>query len=124
LFTTGTEYIALTETVKEAIWLKDLVSDLGLVQGVTLVFYDSQSAIDFSKNQVYYERTKHIDVKYNFIREIKVIQVKKISTADNPIDMLTKLVPSRKFEHSFELLGVWMAKVEPIRALAEGSEDI
>ena len=55
---------------------------------------------------MYHERTKHIDVRYHFIREIKVIKVKKISIADNPADMMTKHVPSRKFQHYLKLFGV------------------
>ena len=54
---------------------------------------------------MHHERTKHIDVRYHFIQEIEVIKVKKIGTADNPADMMTKPVPSRKFEY-LELLGV------------------
>ena len=69
------------------------------------MFCDSQSAIHLTKHQIY-ERTKHIDVRYQFIREIEVIKVKKISTADNPADIMTKPVPSRKFEYCLELLGV------------------
>jgi len=102
LSTTEAEYMAVTEAVKEAIWLRDLVEDLGLHQGVTTVFCDRQSAIHLTKYQIYHERTKHIDVKYRFIREIEVIKIKKISTAD----MMTKLVPSLKFEHCLDLLSV------------------
>ena len=68
------------------------------------MFCDSQSAIHLMKHQTYHERTKHIDVRYHFIREIKFI--KKIGTADNPADMMTKPIPSRKFEYCLELLGV------------------
>jgi len=48
--------------VKEAIWLRGLGSDLGLIQDVTVVFCDSQSAIHLTKNQMYHEQTKHLDV--------------------------------------------------------------
>ena len=51
-------------------------------------------------------RTKHIDVKYHFIQETKVINVNKIGITDNSVDMMTKLVPSRKFEYCLELLDV------------------
>ena len=70
LSTIETEYVAATEVVKVAIWLKDLVGDLGLQQDDTAIFCDSQSAIHLTKNQMYYEITKHIDVKYHFISEI------------------------------------------------------
>ena len=97
--------MAVTEAVKEAIWLRGLVEDLSLHQGVTTVFCDSQSAIHLTKYQIYHERTKHIDVRYHFIREIEVIKVKKIGTSDNPTNM-TKPVPSHKFEYCLDLLGV------------------
>ena len=100
------EYITVTKAVKEAIQLKSLVKDLGLHQGVTTLFCDSQSAIHLTKHQMYYERTKHIDVRYHFIREIKVIKIKKIGNADNLADMMTKFVPSCKFEYCLELLSI------------------
>ena len=74
--------MTITKAVKDDIWLKGLVENLGLHQGVTTVFCDSQSAMHLTKHQMYLERIKHIDVRYHFIREIKVIKVKKIGTAD------------------------------------------
>jgi hypothetical protein len=56
--------------VLHAIWLRGLVGDLGLQRDETVVFCDSQSTINLTKNQMYHERTKHIDVKYHFFREI------------------------------------------------------
>ena len=70
------------------------------------MFCDSQSAIHLTKHQMYDERTKHIDAKYHFIREIEVIKVKKTDTVDNPAEMMTKPVPSHKSEYCLELLGV------------------
>ena len=55
LFTTEAESVELTEVVKEAIWLRVLVSNLNLVQCVTPVFCASQSVIDLLKNQVSHE---------------------------------------------------------------------
>ena len=92
--------------MKDAIWLRGLVEDFGLYQGVTMMICDSQSAIHLTKHQMYHERTKHIDVRYHFIQEIEVIKVKKIGTADNSTDMMTKPIPSRKFDYCLELLGV------------------
>jgi hypothetical protein len=67
LSTTEVEYMATTEAVKEAIWLRGSVSDLGLQQDETVVFCDSQSVIHLTKNQMYHEKTKHIDVGYHFL---------------------------------------------------------
>ncbi|GJU57696.1 transposable element [Tanacetum coccineum] len=70
LSTTKTEYMAMTETVKEVIWLQGLLGELGIKQKFVTMHSDSQSAIHLAKNKVYHARTKHIDVRYHFIREI------------------------------------------------------
>ncbi|KAM7461045.1 hypothetical protein LguiA_029166 [Lonicera macranthoides] len=109
LSTTEAEYIAVTEAVKEAIWLRGLVSDLGLKPEKVVVHCDSQSAIHLAKNQVHHGRTKHIDVRYHFIREIienGVVNLVKIGTKDNPADMLTKVIPLAKFEHCSTLVNI------------------
>jgi hypothetical protein len=67
LSTTEAEYMATAKAVKEAIWLRGLVSDLGLQQDETVIFCDCQRAIHLTKNQMYHERTKNIDVRYHFL---------------------------------------------------------
>ena len=58
---------------------------------------------------MFHKKTKHIDVRYHFVRKIiarGVIVVRKISAHDNPADMMTKTLPSAKFEHCLDLVGV------------------
>ena len=98
--------MAITEAVKEAIWLQGLLDDLGVGQKQVTVFCDSQGTIHLAKNQVYHARTKHIDVMYHFVREIieecgVLFQMIKID--DNPVDMLTKVVTTIKFNHCLDL---------------------
>jgi len=69
LSTTEAEYIAATEGVKEATWLRGLLIQLGVPQGVTSTFSYSQSAINLTKNDAYHSKTKHISIKYHFIRD-------------------------------------------------------
>lgn len=59
LSTTEAEYISLTEAIKEALWIKGFVSEMGYKQKSATVFCDSQSAIHLSKNAMFHERTKH-----------------------------------------------------------------
>ncbi|KAH9695613.1 hypothetical protein KPL71_022838 [Citrus sinensis] len=118
LSTTEAEYIALTEAVKEALWLKGLVTELGLEQESVTVNCDSSSAIQLSKNPKYHERTKHADVRMHFIRDkirSGVINVIKIPTEVNPADMLTKPLPTVKFRNSLDLIGVINFSVVPDR---------
>ncbi|GJV23962.1 hypothetical protein Tco_1376657 [Tanacetum coccineum] len=106
LSTTKAEYMALTEATKEGILLKGLIEDLGFPQDQATVFCDSMSAICLAKDQVYHDRTKHIDVHYHFIHTERRIKVKKISTEDNPADVFTKPVPLSKFCHCLDLLNI------------------
>jgi hypothetical protein len=62
--------MAGVEAVKEAIWLRGLVSYFGLQQDETIVFCDNQSTIHLTKNQMYHEVTKNIYVIYHFLQEI------------------------------------------------------
>ena len=110
LSTTEAEYISAIEGVKEAIWLRGLVNELGLTQKVLTVFCDSQSAIHLTKNNRYHDKTKHINIKHHFIRDVVVvgeIMVEKIHTSENPADMLTKPLPVTKFEHCLDLVGLY-----------------
>ncbi|KAG8472574.1 hypothetical protein CXB51_034372 [Gossypium anomalum] len=109
LSTTEAEYMAITEACKEAIWLKGLFSELNEDLQISTVFCDSQSAIFLTKDQMFHERTKHIDVRYHFVRDIIArgdIVLSKISTHENPADMMTKSLPITKFEHCLDLVGV------------------
>lgn len=58
------------EATKETLWLKGFVGDFGVSQEDAVVFYDSQNAFHLTKNQMYQERTKHIDVRIHFICEV------------------------------------------------------
>ena len=109
LSTNEAEYIAATEGMKEAIWLQGLVSELGLQQDVLVILCDSQTAVHLTRNNKYHSRTKHIEIKHHFIRDIvdtRDIIVEKIHTAENPADMLTKPLPSAKFDHCLNLAGI------------------
>ncbi|MCO5570232.1 hypothetical protein L7F22_023950 [Adiantum nelumboides] len=107
--TTEVEYVAASEACKEAIWLGRLVRDLGIKEETPMLHCDSQSAIQLARNPVYHSKTKHVDVKYHFIREMvedKQVQLVKVHTTDNPIDLLTKGLPRESFAHCRKLLGI------------------
>ena len=109
LSTMEAEYMALAEAIKEAIWLKSLFTELSQEQDDFVVHCDSQSTIHLSKDQMFHERTKHIDVRYHFICEVIAcgnIQVMKIGITGNPTDMMTKSLPLTKFDFCFDLVGL------------------
>lgn len=101
--------------------MKGIVTEFGADQESFALYCDNQSVIHMSKNQTHHERTKHIDAKLYFVRfEVSkgVVRLLKISTEQNPADMLTKAVPSAKFNLYLSLAGIcrfWIAaKVEEI----------
>ncbi|CAH9095979.1 unnamed protein product [Cuscuta epithymum] len=99
LSTTESEYVAATEAFKEAIWLKRILSEIGFLRQVVTVYSDSQSAIQLCKNPVFHDRTKHIDVRFHFIRDIVDkggIKLCKIASEFNPADMGTKCLTFEK----------------------------
>ncbi|GFX29065.1 retrovirus-related Pol polyprotein from transposon TNT 1-94 [Trichonephila clavipes] len=101
LSTMEAEYVNLTEAAKEFIWLKN-VSDnksLNLELSENVMFCDNQAAISFSKSPVENYRTKHIDVRYHFLRNLiydKVFQINYIGTKNNLADIFTKPMVKEK----------------------------
>lgn len=107
--TTEAECMALSDAVREGIWLKGICEELKLNKGEFEVCCDFQSAIYLAKNFVYREKTKHIATKYNFIREViadGVVKLMKIHTSVNPSDMLTKTLPGEKFDGCLAKLSI------------------
>lgn len=101
LSTTESEFIAATEACKEMLWMKKFVHELGFTQEKYVLYCDSQSAIHLGKNSTFHARSKHIDVRYHWIRDVleaKLLELEKIHTNDNGADMLTKALPRGKFE--------------------------
>ena len=70
---------------------------------------DSQSVVYLAKNAMFHSRTKHIDVRHHFIRQVLedgLVTLTKIKTQDNPADILTKSLVKAQHEHCIQLLGV------------------
>ncbi|KAI4305960.1 hypothetical protein L6164_029285 [Bauhinia variegata] len=101
LSTTEVEFIATTEACKKLLWMKKFICELGFTQKMYILYCDSQSAIYLCKNPTFHGRSKHIDVKYHWIRDVldsRSLELVKIHTNDNCSDMLTKILPRGKFE--------------------------
>ncbi|KAL2250008.1 UNVERIFIED_CONTAM: Retrovirus-related Pol polyprotein from transposon TNT 1-94 [Sesamum indicum] len=101
LSTTEAEYVAVTEAAKELIWLQHFLGELGKPQADVILHSDSQSAIHLAKNPAFHSGTKHIEIKYHFIRQLmekKALQLEKIQGEKNPADMLTKAVAMEKLK--------------------------
>ena len=93
LSTCEAEYVALATAVQEAKFLSQLSKDMHIDVQTVIVFVDNQSAIALAKNPVNHQRSKHIDIRYHFIRaEVlnKNVELKYVPTEINIADMYTK----------------------------------
>ncbi|CAM9003853.1 unnamed protein product [Rhodiola kirilowii] len=75
------KFIAATVAAKEVVWLKGLLSEIELTDCIPLIYFDSQSALHLRRDPVYHERSKHMDVKLHFIRDMVekgMIRIEKI----------------------------------------------
>jgi hypothetical protein len=72
-----------------------------------IIHCDSHGAIHLAKNQIYHERTKHINGMYHLILDIMskdVVLVKNIDIVENPANMLRKPISAIKFKHCLNLI--------------------
>jgi hypothetical protein len=91
-----TEYMAIAEACKNYVWLKDLSAEFYGDDSCVNLFCDSQSAICLNIDQMFHERTKHIDAKYHYVCSSVAqgkLKICKISTHDTA-SLMTKPVQS------------------------------
>ena len=104
LSSTEAEYVALTHTSKDIIWIHKLLKDFSFLHSLSLpttLYCDNQGAIRLSKDATFHGRTKHINVHFHFIRQTVSsgkISVSYIPTANMTADIFTKALDRVKFE--------------------------
>ena len=89
----------MTEASREMIWVQGFLEELGQRCEKGALHSDSQSAIFLAKNPAFHSRTKHIELRYHFIRSLLdsgQLTLEKIQGVRNPADMLTKTVTVEK----------------------------
>src|ERR1700678_740132 len=110
LSTTESEYIAATYAAKEALWLRQIILQLfAITLDATTLLSDNQSAIALTKEHQYHARTKHIDVRFHFIRwivEEGKVRLIYCPTEEMVADILTKALVSTKVKHFASELGL------------------
>ena len=110
LSTMEAEYIAATLCVFQCVWLRRVVEKLGIEEksGTVIMCYNS-STIQLSKNPVFHGKSKHIDVKFHFLRDLVndgVIELSYCNSQDQIADIMTKPIKLEQFEKLRGMLGV------------------
>jgi hypothetical protein len=110
LSTAEAEYIAATNCATQAVWLRRMLSELQYQQdGPTKIFCDNKSTIALTKNPVFHGRSKHIDIKHHYIRDLirdKEIVVEYCTSEDQIADIFTKPLKTNLFLKMKNLLGM------------------
>ena len=107
---TEAEYMALFAATQEVIWLRRLLKEVKIEKlKPTIVFQDNKSTIMLAKNPTQHSRTKHINTKYHFVREMvknEEIEVVYKCTEDMIADVLTKAVSKVKLRKHMNAIGL------------------
>ncbi|KAD4180043.1 hypothetical protein E3N88_28634 [Mikania micrantha] len=101
--TAKAEYIAASSCCAQVIWIQNQMKDYGVDLFNTPILIDNSSAISITNNPVKHSKTKHIDIKYHFIRdcaEKKLIHLVKVDSEHNLADLFTKAFDEGRFRSS------------------------
>ena len=89
--------------------MKNFLQELGVKHDSYIVYYDSQSTIHLVKNSTYHSKSKHIDVRYHWILDVlekKQLQLEKIHTTENMLDIMIKPLPKEKLKSYMQKVGL------------------
>ena len=104
------EFIAATMAACQGIWLRRLLTEISKEKVSPVALYvDNQSTLELMRNPVFHGRSKHIDIRYHFIRscvEDGEITVSHVCSKDQKADVLTKAMTKGKHEEMKVLIGV------------------
>ena len=109
LSTAEAKYIAAGSCCSQLLWMKKLLNDYGISQDTMVVYCDNSSAIDISKNPIQHSKSKHIEIRYHFIRDLverKIVCLECIPIERQNTDIFTKPLDRSKFETLRQVIGV------------------
>jgi hypothetical protein len=120
---TEAEYVALTEATREAVYLQRFLGSLDMMaeEKATEIHCDNQSAAKLVQNPVFHGRTKHIDIRHHYVREIfqkGIIGIHYMPTNQMPANLLTKSLSKPNHSAHMETIGLTGIRI-PLRECVE-----
>nr|GEY83019.1 retrovirus-related Pol polyprotein from transposon TNT 1-94 [Tanacetum cinerariifolium] len=118
------EYVSLSTCCSQVLWIRTQLTDYGFHFDKIRMYCDSKGAIAISCNPVQHLRTKHIDVRYHFIKqkvEKGIVELFIVKTKYQLADMFTKVLPVETFQYLVRRLGMRCLTPAELEALANES---
>ena len=110
LSTTEAEYIAVVEYCTQILWMIQTLEDIKIECNQSIPIYcDNTSVINISKNPFMHAKTKHIPIKYHFLKEKisdKKVRLEYVGSKEQITYIFTKPLPKEAFEHIRKMMGV------------------
>ncbi|GKA51621.1 hypothetical protein Tco_0744817 [Tanacetum coccineum] len=107
--TTEAEYVDASSCCGQVLWIQNQLLDYGYNFMHTKIYIDNERTICIVKNPVFHSKIKHIEFRHHFIRdsnEKKLIQMIKIHTDQNVVDLLTKAFDVSRFQYLIASIGM------------------
>ncbi|GJS32164.1 hypothetical protein Tco_0530546 [Tanacetum coccineum] len=123
---TKAEYITLSGCCAQILWMRSQLTDYGFEFNKIPLYCDNKSVISLCCNNVQHSRSKHIDVRYHFIKEQVengVVELYFIWTEYQLADIFTKALPRENFEFLINKLGMKSMSPETLKSLAEENKE-
>nr|GEV16724.1 hypothetical protein [Tanacetum cinerariifolium] len=118
------KYVSLSACCAQVLWLRTQLTDYGFHFDKIPMYYDSKAAIAISCNLVHHSRTKHIDVRYHFIKvqvEKDIVELFFVGTEYQLADLFTKSLSEDSFKYLVRRLGMRCLTPDELEVLANES---
>jgi len=108
LSTVEAEYIAAGSSCSQLVWMKQMLKEYNVEQDILTLYCDNLSVINISKNPIQHSRTKHIDIRHHFIRDLveEVVTLEYVNTKEQLTDIFSKALDAKQFENLRGKLGI------------------
>ncbi|GKA08385.1 retrovirus-related pol polyprotein from transposon TNT 1-94 [Tanacetum coccineum] len=123
---TKAEYIAMSGFCAQILWMRSQLTDYGLGFNKTPMYCDNKSAIALCCNNIQHSRSKHIDIRFHFIKEQvenEVVELYFVNTEYQLADIFTKALCRERIEFLINKLGMQTFTPETLKQLADEAEE-
>ncbi|KAK2426713.1 putative mitochondrial protein [Trifolium repens] len=107
------KYIAAGSSCSQLVWMKQMLKEYDVEQNALTLYCDNMSTINISKNPVQHSKTKHIDIRHHYIRDLvenKIVTLEHVGTKEQVADIFTKALDAVQFEKLRGKLGICLYK--------------